>query len=113
MKHLTLLCCILLILTACDKKKASYKGTVKNQLTGAGVPNLLVTVHQSKTGDNSSEDIIVGQCYTSQSGDFLIDHTVASKSMKKWLTVYEDSKKLAEKDDLGTSASCIVIEVTP
>ncbi|MBS1636455.1 MAG: hypothetical protein JST26_11110 [Bacteroidetes bacterium] len=113
MKQFTLLCCALLLMAACDKKKASYKGTVKDQNTGAAVPQLLVTVHQSKTGDNTSTDIIVGQCYTNKNGEFLIDHTVGSKSMKKWLTVYEGSKKLAEKDDLGLNESGLVIEVIP
>jgi hypothetical protein len=102
-----------LALFSCDTKKTSIAGTVINKTTGKGVYSALVTYIQcAETGDNCTE-MIIGQTYTIQDGSFKIDQKRASKSKKRWLTVYVGTKKLAQFDNVSLMDKNIVIEVTP
>lgn len=113
MKQLILICCVPLLLVACDKKKSGISGKVINPVTGEGVYNALVSFVQCESNGTDCKEIVIGQVYTSQSGEFLIDKRVASKSKTKWITVSKDHKKLAQKDNVGLNDKNIVIEVTP
>ena len=111
-KRIALFLIISLSLINCDKKKTSISGKVINSATGEGVYNVLISYVQCKSnGDNCSE-IVIGQCYTDQSGEFIIDKKVAAKSKTKWITAYKDNKKLAQKDNVGLNDKNIIIQVT-
>ncbi len=101
-----------ILVTACDSKKTSIAGTVVNKVTGEGVANVLVSyVYCKEEGENCSE-VIIGQMYTLQDGSFKLDQRRASKSKKRWITVYMGAKKLAQVDNVGLMDKSIRIEVT-
>jgi hypothetical protein len=113
MKQLILILCVCLSLLACDKKKSGISGKVINPVTGEGVYNALVSFVQCESNGADCREIVIGQVYTSQSGEFVIDKRVASKSKTKWITVSKDRKKLAQKDNVGLNDKNIIIEITP
>lgn len=113
MKQFILIFCVCLSLFACDKKKSGISGKVIDPVSGEGVYNALVSFVQCESNGTDCKEIIIGQVYTSQSGEFVIDKRVASKSKTKWITVSKDNKKLAQKDNVGLNDKNIVIEVTP
>ena len=112
-KHSVILFCICLSLLACDKKKSGISGKVINPVTGEGIYNALVSFIQCESNGTDCKEIVIGQVYTSQSGEFVIDQRVASKSKTKWITVTKDNKKLARKDNVGLNDKNIVIEAIP
>lgn len=113
MKQLILILCVCLSLAGCDKKKSGISGKVIDPVSGEGVYNALVSFVQCESNGADCREIIIGQVYTSQSGEFVIDKRVASKSKTKWITVSKDNKKLAQKDNVGLNDKNIIIEVTP
>src|SRR6202008_54094 len=110
MKHLLLIFSFCLLLVACDKKKSGISGKVTYAGTGTPVFNALVNYVQCKTNGENCEEIVIGQCYTNQSGEFVIDQKVASKSKTKWISVYKDNRKIAQKDNIGLNDKNISIE---
>jgi hypothetical protein len=112
-KNLALIFFICISLLGCDKKKSGISGKVINPVTGEGVYNALVSFVQCESNGTDCKEIVIGQVYTSQSGEFVIDKRVASKSKTKWITVSKDNKKLAQKDNVGLNDKNIVIEVNP
>lgn len=113
MKQVILIFCVCLSLTGCDKKKSGVSGKVIDPVTGEGIYNALVSFVQCETNGADCTEIVIGQVYTSQSGEFVIDQRVASKSKTKWITVSKNNKKLARKDNVGLNDKNIIIEVTP
>ncbi len=113
MKNLIIIFFVFASIIACDKKKAGVSGRVVNAITGVGVYNALVSFVQCKENGDNCTEVVIGQVYTSESGDFVIDKRIASKSKTKWITVSKDHKKLAQKDNVGLNDKNIVIEVIP
>lgn len=113
MKQLFILLFASLIVFACDTKKTSIAGRVINQTTGEGVNNVLVSYVQCKEDGDNCTEVIIGQMYTLSDGSFKIDQKTASKSKRKWITVYNGNKKLATKENIGLTDTNIIIEVTP
>ncbi len=112
MKKTLLLLLLSLSFLACDKKKTSIGGKVTNAVTGEPVHNALVNYVQCDgSGDNCNETVI-GQTYTSLSGEFVIDQKTASKSKDKWIDVYYDNKKVGHQDNIGLKDKSINIVVT-
>lgn len=99
-------------LLTCDTKKTSIGGKVVNSINGEGINNVLVSYVQCKTNGDNCTEVVIGQVYTNQSGEFIIDKKTAAKSKTKWITVYKDNKKLAQKDNIGLNDKNIIIEVT-
>ena len=113
MKKISLLMIACVFVFACDVKKTSVGGKVISKTTGQGVYNALVTYAQCKSNGSNCDQIIIGQAYTNSSGEFIIEQKTASKSKTKWLTVYKNNQKLAQKDNIGLKDNNIVIEVLP
>lgn len=111
-KRFILFLMLSLSLINCDKKKTSISGKVVNAVTGEGVYDALISYVQCKSDGDNCTEVVIGQCYTDQSGEFIIDKKVASKSKAKWITVYKDNKKLAQKDNVGLNDKNIIIQVT-
>lgn len=111
-KHLFILFTISLFFS-CDVKKSSVSGKVVDAVTGVGVGGALVNFIQCKTTDENCTEIVIGQIYTNDAGEFNITQKQASKSKKKWLTVYKNNKKLAQKDNIGLNDNNIIIQVIP
>ena len=112
-KKLVFISFICVLLFGCDKKKSGISGKVVNPVSGEGVYNALVSFVQCESNGADCKEIVIGQVYTGQSGEFVIDKRVASKSKTKWITVSKDNKKLAQKDNVGLNDKNIVIEITP
>lgn len=112
-KHLVIFFCICLSLLACDKKKSGISGKVVDPVSGEGVYNALVSFVQCESNGADCKEIVIGQAYTSQSGEFVIDKRVASKSKTKWITVSKDNKNLAKKENVGLNDKNIIIEINP
>ena len=110
--HLFTFLFILFAFFACDKKKSSIAGRVINKATGEGVYNAVINFSQCKTSGENCSEIVIGQAYTLQSGDFKIDKQVASKSKAKWITVIYNNKEVARVDNVGLNDKNITIEVT-
>lgn len=104
---------LITILASCDSKKSSVAGKVINKNTGTPVQNALVNFVQCQTNEENCAELVIGQIFTNVNGEFAITEKRASKSKKKWLTVYLNNKKVAQKDNLGLNESNLIIEVTP
>lgn len=113
MKKLILLLLIGFTFLSCDTKKTSIAGKVVSKSTGQGIDNALITFIQCKTNDDNCDEVVIGQAYTNTSGEFMIDKKTASKSKKKWITVFKDNQKLGEQENIGLTDKNIVIEVLP
>ncbi len=113
MKQLFLVIFASLMLFACDTKKTSIAGRVINQVSGEGVNNVLVSYVQCKEDGDNCTEVIIGQMYTLSDGSFKIDQKTASKSKRKWITVYNGNRKLATKENIGLTDKNIIIEVIP
>lgn len=108
----------LIIITAiailsCDSKKTSIAGTVVNANTGEAIPNVLVSYLQCQEDKENCAEIIIAQMYTLPNGSFKFDQKRASKSKKRWLTVYSGAKKIAQQDNIGLTDKNITIQATP
>ncbi len=103
---------IALAFLSCDKKKSSIAGRVINKTTGEGLYNAIINFNQCKSEGENCAEIIIGQAYTLQSGDFKIDKQIASKSKTKWITVIYNNKQVARVDNVGLNDKNITIEVT-
>jgi len=104
---------ITIALISCDVKKSSVSGKVVNKTTGVGIENAVVTFSQCKSNGDNCDEIVIGQVYTQQSGDFIISDKSASKSKTKWVTVSFNGKKLAQKDNVGLNDQDLVFQVEP
>ncbi len=113
MKQFILSLSIAFTFLGCDVKKTSIAGKVVSKTTGTAINNVLVNYIQCKTDGDDCSEIIIGQAYTNASGEFIIDKKTASKSKKKWITVFKNNQKLAQQDNIGLTDKNIVIEVLP
>lgn len=104
---------VAIALISCDMKKSSVSGKVVNKITGAGIENAVVTFSQCKKNGDDCDEIVIGQVYTQQSGDFIINDKTASKSKTKWVTVSFNGRKLAQKDNVGLNDEELVFQVEP
>jgi hypothetical protein len=102
-----------LFLLSCDNKKASVAGKVIDKNSGLAVENALVNFIQCQTNDENCSEIVIGQIFTNRNGEFAITEKRAYKSKKKWITVYLNNKKIAQKDNIGLNDNSLIIEVTP
>ncbi len=112
-KRAFILCCFIFLLFSCDIRKSSVNGKVVNKSTGLGVDNVLVNFIECKTNGENCSEVVIGQIYTSTSGEFIITEKMASKTKTKWLTVTKNGKKLAQKDNVGLNDKNLIIEVEP
>lgn len=110
LKKITLLL-LLLSFLSCDKKKTAIDGKVVNATTGEPVFNALVNYVQCQSNGDNCQEIVIAQVYTNQSGEFVINQKVASKSKTKWITVYKDNRKIGQKDNVGLNDKGISIQV--
>jgi hypothetical protein len=113
MKQLFLFTVTSLLLLGCDVKKTSIGGKAINKTTGEGVYNVLVSYSQCKTNGDNCDEIVIGQTYTNQSGEFVIDKKTASKSKTKWLTAFYNGKKVGQVDNIGLKDQNITVEIIP
>lgn len=103
----------LISLISCDSKKSSVSGKIINKITGQPIENALVNFIQCQSNEENCSEIVIGQMFTNVNGEFVITEKRASKSKKKWLTIYLNNKKVGQKDNLGLTESNLIIEVTP
>lgn len=103
---------ILLSFLSCDKKKTTISGKVVSATTGEPIFNALVNYIQCQSNGSDCQEIVIAQVYTNQSGEFVINQKVASKSKTKWITVYKDNRKIGQKDNIGLNDKNITIQVT-
>lgn len=113
MKHLLVIILTAITLLSCDSKKTSIAGTVVNANTGEAIPNVLVSYVQCQEDKENCAEIIIAQMYTLPNGSFKFDQKRASKSKKRWLTVYSGAKKIAQQDNIGLTDKSITIQATP
>jgi hypothetical protein len=97
---------------SCDTKNVNISGKVINKATGEGVKGCLVNYSQCKENGANCTEIVIAQAYTNSSGDFIITKKTASQSRTKWITVFSDTKKLIQVDNVGLNDKNIQIEVT-
>ena len=113
MKHLLVIILTAIAFLACDSKKTSVSGTVLLKTTGEPVANALVTYVQCKENGDNCTEVIIGQMYTLSDGTFKIDQRRANKSKKRWITVYNNNKKIAQVDNVGLMDKSITIQAEP
>jgi hypothetical protein len=113
MKQFILFLFIALTCLGCDTKKSSIAGKVIYKSTGNGVDNALITFIQCKSDGDNCDEVTIGQAYTNSNGEFIIDKKTASKSKKKWITVFKNNKKLAQQNNIGLTDKNILVEVLP
>ena len=101
-----------MLLWSCDTKNVNISGKVINKATGEGVKGCLVNYNQCKENGANCTEIVISQAYTNNLGDFIITKKTASQSRTKWITVFNDTKKLIQVDNVGLNDKNIQIEVT-
>jgi hypothetical protein len=101
-----------ILIWSCDTKNVNVSGRVVNKATGEGVKGCLVNYSQCKENGANCIEVVISQAYTNNSGDFIITKKTASQSRTKWITVFNDTKKLIQVDNVGLNDKNIQIEVT-
>lgn len=102
-----------LFLYNCDTKNVNISGKVIDKTTGEGIKGCLVNYSQCKENGANCTEVVISQAYTNDSGDFIINQKTASQSRTKWITVYNNTKKLIQVDNVGVNDKNLVIEVMP
>ena len=100
-----------ILIWSCDTKNVNISGKIINKVTGEGVKGCLVNYSQCKENGTNCTEVIISQAYTNDSGDFIITKKTASQSRTKWITVFNDTKKLIQVDNVGVNDKNIQIEV--
>ncbi len=101
-----------ILMWSCDIKNVNISGKVIDKATGEGVKGCLVNYSQCKENGANCTEVVISQTYTNDSGDFIINQKTASQSRTKWITVFNDTKKLIQVDNVGLNDKNIQIEVT-
>lgn len=102
-----------MLMWSCDTKNVNISGRVINKATGEGVKGCLINYSQCKENGVNCTEVVISQAYTDDSGDFIMTKKTASQSRTKWITVFSDTKKLIQVDNVGLNDKNLVIEVIP